>query len=143
MMTIDAIRKILPQKFPFLMVDKVVALEAGKRLVAVKNVAINEDFFQGHFAGRPVMPGALIIEAMAQCAILLHSTLEGQDPGHTANYYLGSVKAQFFKPVVPGDQLRVEALLVKAMAKGLFVEAKAYVGEDRIAEADLICMVEK
>ena len=143
MMNIDAISKILPQKFPFLMVDKVLTVEAGKKIVAIKNVSINEDFFQGHFSGKPIMPGSLIIEAMAQTAILLHSSLTFQEPNRKVGYYLGSVKANFSRPVVPGDQLRLEAVMVKAMPKGLYVQTKAFVDEEKVAESDLICMVEK
>jgi 3-hydroxyacyl-[acyl-carrier-protein] dehydratase len=143
MMNIEAISKILPQKFPFLMVDKVLIVEAGKRVVAIKNVSINEDFFRGHFFGKPIMPGSLIIEAMAQSAILLHATTASHDPNRKVGYYLGSVKAHFSRPVVPGDQLRLEAVMVKAMPKGLYVQTKAFVDKEQVAESDLVCMVEK
>jgi len=143
MMGIDEISKILPQKFPFLMIDKVLSLEAGKRLIAVKNVTINEVFFQGHFQEKPIFPGSLIIEAMAQTAILLYSSINNAKSGQSAKYYLGSVKAHFSKPVVPGDQLRIEAVMVKAMPNGLFVETKAFVMEDKVAESELICMISK
>lgn len=140
---IEQIRKILPQAYPFLFVDKVIELEPGKRVVAIKNVSINDGFFEGHFPGNPIMPGTLIIEAMAQASILLYySNYEG-DLKDRPNYYLGTVKASFKAPVTPGDQLKLEAQTVKIIPQGAFIETKAFVNDVKIADAELIFAVKK
>jgi 3-hydroxyacyl-[acyl-carrier-protein] dehydratase len=143
MINIDQISKLLPQKPPFLMVDRIVEVEAGKRIVAIKNVTINDPILNAHFPEQSVMPGALIIESMAQTAILLHySTKEFKfDP--SLKFFLGSVKAHFSGPVVPGDQLRLEANLVKALSNGLYVEVKALVGNKEVSKSELVCIVQK
>ncbi|MCH8292070.1 3-hydroxyacyl-ACP dehydratase FabZ [Candidatus Poribacteria bacterium] len=114
----DEVKALLPQKFPFLMVDRVISLEKGKKAVAIKNITGNEIFFQGHFPNMAVMPGALIIESMAQTAIILFrksyedddATLEDED----TLFFFGGAKVRFFKPVVPGDQLQIEVTITKA-----------------------------
>jgi len=141
MINIEEISKILPQKFPFLMIDRVLSVESGKRLVAIKNVTINEEFFQGHFLGNPIMPGALIIEAMTQAAILLYASINDFNLKRDVKYYLGSVKANFTKPIIPGDQLRIEAVMVKSMPKAMCVETKAFILEEKAADAELICVI--
>jgi len=125
----------LPQKYPFLMLDKVLEFEEGKRVVALKNVSINEYFFKGHFPGSPVMPGVLIIEAMAQAGILLFS--EGDETAKGATYYLGSVKAKFLNPVHPGDVLKIEVAPIKIVENMGLVEAKATVDGKVVAKAEL------
>jgi len=144
-MNIEEINKILPHKPPFLMIDRVLEIEPGKRLVALKNVTINDQILSVHFSGRPVMPGSLIIETMAQTAILLYySTTNFQvNNADATNYFLGSVKAHFSKPVVPGDQLKIDAVLTKLLSKGLYIEVKAYVGDEKVSESDLVCMIQK
>ncbi len=140
---IDQIKKLLPQQHPFLMIDRVIEVDPGKRIVALKNVS-TDAILAAHFPGKSIMPGVLIIETMAQGAILLFCSINNFQISETArNYYLGSVKASFFKAVIPGDQLIIQANMVKLMTKGFFVEVKAFVKEEKVAEAELICMVEK
>jgi 3-hydroxyacyl-[acyl-carrier-protein] dehydratase len=137
----DEISALLPQKFPFLMLDRVLALEKGKTIVAVKNVTGNEIFFLGHFPGMAVMPGALIIESMAQAAIVLfRKTYETDGRGGGVDprvFFFGGAKVRFLRPVVPGDQLRIEVTIVKAVSTGGIVEAVASVDGDQVAKADL------
>lgn len=136
MFNIEEIQKILPQKFPFLMIDRVLELTPGKKVVAIKNVTINEEFFGGHFPGNPVMPGVLIIEAMAQAAIMLFC--QPDKPAAEKNtYYLGSVKVKFTHPVSPGDQLKVTVEPVKVIASAGIVNALAEVGDKEIARGEL------
>jgi 3-hydroxyacyl-[acyl-carrier-protein] dehydratase len=143
MLDIDAIKKILPHRHPMLLIDRVIDLEPGKRAVAIKNVTINDWFIQGHFPGKPVMPGTLIVEAMAQTAILIyHSAFEDQIK-QTPDYYLGSIKASFSHPVLPGDQLRLEAETVKLISNGAFINLKAFVGDKKVAESELVFIVKQ
>jgi 3-hydroxyacyl-[acyl-carrier-protein] dehydratase len=140
---IEELMKILPQKYPFLMIDRVIELNSGKSVTALKNVTINDWFFEGHFPGNPVMPGTLIIEAMAQTSILLYHSGFEDKLTRRPDYYLGSVKARFHQPAVPGDQLRLVAETVKLLSSGAFVSAKAFVGDKLIAEADLVFAVKQ
>lgn len=138
---IEEIKKILPQRYPFLLIDRVVDLQPSKSATAIKNVTINDWFFEGHFPDKPVMPGVLIIEAMAQTAILIyHSGFSGHQE-KIPEYYLGSVKARFFHPVCPGDQLKLVSSADKLLVQGAFVSAKAFVAEKLVAEAELIFAV--
>ncbi len=130
------IMKLLPHRYPFLLVDRIVELEKGKRIVGIKNVTINEPFFQGHFPGHPVMPGVLIIEAMAQVGgvFAMVSDNIGDDK---VTYFAGIDNARFRRPVVPGDVLRFE-LELEYCKRGLYgFSGKAFVGEALAAEADL------
>ena len=130
------IMKLLPHRYPFLLVDQIVELEEGKRVVGIKNVTINEPFFQGHFPGHPVMPGVLIIEAMAQVGgvFAIVSDKIGSDK---VTYFAGIDNARFRKPVVNGDVLRIELQLINCR-RGLYCfTAKAFVKETLVAEADL------
>lgn len=142
-MDIEAISKILPQKYPFLFIDKVTDIKPGESVTAIKNVTINEGFFGGHFPGKPVMPGTLIIEAMAQTSILLYHSAYKSDLSKTPEYYLGSVKASFKHPVIPGDQLRIEAQTEKLLPSGGFVNVKTFVKDIEIANAELIFAVKR
>jgi 3-hydroxyacyl-[acyl-carrier-protein] dehydratase len=142
-LNIEQIQKILPQRYPFLLIDKVVEIKPGERVVAIKNITMTESFFQGHFPKQPIMPGTLIIEAMAQASIVLYYTKYKDNLEKTPDYYLGSVKAKFKHPVVPGDQLRIEAKTVKVLPQGAFIEAKALVGDAEIAEAELVFAVKR
>lgn len=111
MYTVNEIMRFLPHRYPFLLVDRIVELEADKRIVGLKNVTINEQFFQGHFPGAPVMPGVLIIEAMAQVAgVMIYRDLP--DKERKLIYFTGIESAKFRRPVVPGDQLRIEMELL-------------------------------
>ncbi len=105
---VNEIMKILPHRYPFLMVDRIVELEHGKRCVGIKNVTINEPFFQGHFPGHPVMPGVLIIEAMAQVAGIMAYLASDEATREKVTYFMAIDNARFRKPVFPGDQLRIE-----------------------------------
>ena len=136
---IKAINKLIPQRYPFLMIDRVLHLESGREAVAVKNVSINEPFFAGHFPETPVMPGALIIEAMAQTAIILFASgneVAGEDT--KSLYYFGSCKARFLHPVVPGDQLRIKVVNVKSLPAGAYVSGEAFVDNKKVAEAEMV-----
>ena len=133
---INAIQKILPHRYPFLLVDKIIHLELDKKVVGVKSVTINEPFFQGHFPGQPVMPGVLIIEAMAQTGgILMLNSVD--DPAEKLVFFMGIDKAKFRRPVVPGDQLIIETELVSRRSRFVVMKAKAKVGNKVVAEAEL------
>lgn len=131
---IEEIMKILPHRFPFLLVDRIVELEENKRIVGIKNVTINDGFFQGHFPKSPIMPGVLIIEAMAQAGgILLLKTIPDRE--NKLVYFMGIDQAKFRKPVLPGDQLRLEVEVLKLKSRVCKMQGKAYVGEELVAEA--------
>lgn len=138
----EEIKKLIPQRFPFIMIDKILEVEPGKHAIAVKNVSGNEIFFPGHFPEKAIMPGALIIEAMAQTAIILFATekekkLDDKKP----IYYFGSVKARFLHPVVPGDRLKIKVVNVKTMPSGAYVSAEAFVDDNKVSEAELVFSV--
>jgi 3-hydroxyacyl-[acyl-carrier-protein] dehydratase len=140
-MTFEDIKALVPQKFPFLMVDRVLSLEAGKRVVALKNITGNEFFFLGHFPNMAVMPGALIIESMAQAALILFRKSAEKD-GRTFDdentlFFFGGAKARFLKPVLPGDQLHIEVTVLKVITVGGMVKAIATVDGQRVAQAEL------
>lgn len=136
MLDINEIMKILPHRYPFLLVDKILEIELGKSIVGIKNVSINEPFFPGHFPGHPVMPGVLIIEAMAQvAAILAYSSDESIRSKIT--YFVGIDNARFRKPVMPGDQLRFE-IEATGCKRGIWIfSAKASVDGKLVTEAEL------
>jgi 3-hydroxyacyl-[acyl-carrier-protein] dehydratase len=138
----EEIKKLVPQRFPFIMLDRIIELEPGKRAVAIKNVSGNDIFFLGHFPEKAVMPGATIIEAMAQAAIVLFASDKQQGAGETKPQYLfGSVKARFLHPVTPGDQIRITVESVKSLPTGAYVSGEASVGETKVAEAELVFSV--
>jgi len=141
-MDINEILNYLPHRYPFLLVDRVVEMEEGKRIVAIKNVTINEPFFPGHFPHRPVMPGVLILEAMAQAAALLSFKTSGQTPDdNSVVYFAGIDGARFKRPVVPGDQLILEAEIIRTMRNIWKYKATARVGDELAAEAELMCAI--
>jgi beta-hydroxyacyl-ACP dehydratase FabZ len=132
------IQKILPHRYPFLLVDAIEEMEPKKRIVGIKNVTINEYFFQGHFPGKPVMPGVLIIESMAQIGgLLLLQEVEGRD--HKVMYMAAIDNARFRRPVVPGDQLRVEVNVITFRGPFCKVQGHARVNGELAAEATLMC----
>jgi 3-hydroxyacyl-[acyl-carrier-protein] dehydratase len=134
---INEIMKILPHRYPFLMVDRIIEMEHGKRCVGIKNVTINEPFFPGHFPGHPVMPGVLIIEAMAQVAGIMAYLASDDDIRAKVSYFMAIDNARFRKPVLPGDQLRIE-ITTTMNRRGIWgVAGKAYVDETLVTEADL------
>jgi 3-hydroxyacyl-[acyl-carrier-protein] dehydratase len=134
------IQKVLPHRYPFLMVDAILEMERFKRIVGVKNVSINEGFFQGHFPGKPIMPGVLIIEAMAQTGGLL-LLLEVPDREQKLLYFVAVDEARFRRPVVPGDQLLLDVTVLSWRARGAFckLRGKATVNGELAAEATLMC----
>jgi UDP-3-O-[3-hydroxymyristoyl] N-acetylglucosamine deacetylase/3-hydroxyacyl-[acyl-carrier-protein] dehydratase len=139
---IKAIAKILPHRYPFLLIDRIIDLESTKRVVAIKNVTINEPFFQGHFPDHPIMPGVLIIEAMAQAGgVLLLNTVK--DPENSLVYFMGIDKVRFRKPVIPGDQIRFELELVQSRLSRFKMVGKAFVDGQLVAEGELMAAVVK
>ncbi len=134
----NGIQQILPHRYPFLMVDAILEMERFKRVVGVKNVSINESFFQGHFPGKPIMPGVLIIEAMAQTGGLL-LLQEVADRESKLLYFVAVDGARFRRPVVPGDQLRLEVDVVSWRGNFCKLQGKATVNGEVAAEATLMC----
>ena len=141
-MDIRKILECLPHRYPFLLIDRVISYEAGKKVVALKNVTINEPFFVGHFPHHPVMPGVLIIEALAQAsAILSFQTMSHKADDNTVYYFVGIDKARFKRPVVPGDALMLEAEL-KRHARNMWIfNCVARVNDVVVTEAELMCTV--
>jgi len=139
-MDIHQILKQLPHRYPILLVDRVLEIDKGKRIKALKNVSINEPYFSGHFPHRPVMPGVLMLEALAQAAALLAFDMLGTTPDDKTVYYFAGIDgARFKRPVEPGDQLILEVTLDR-MKAGIFkFKACAKVGEEIAAEAELMC----
>ena len=134
MMDVVAIQGILPHRYPFLLVDRILEIEPGKRIVGIKNVTFNEEFFQGHFPGKPVMPGVLIIEAMAQVGgVLLLMDVENRQDKLV--YFMGIDEARFRRPVVPGDQIRFELEVLRLKASVCKLQGKAFVDGALVAEA--------
>ena len=132
---------LLPHGYPFLLVDRIIEMEPGKRIVGIKNVTYNEPFFPGHFPGRPIMPGVLIVEAMAQTAGVLAFKTMGEQGLMKPVYFLGMDNVRFRKPVIPGDQLRLE-LEITRHRQGIWgFRGKAFVGETLVAEGDLLAML--
>jgi 3-hydroxyacyl-[acyl-carrier-protein] dehydratase len=137
-MDIGDILKILPHRYPFLLIDRVIELVRMKSIVALKNVTITEPFFQGHFPGQPIMPGVLIVEAIAQAGgILLLTEVPNRD--QTLVVFTGIEKARFRRPVVPGDQLRIEAVVKAWRITAGRLEGKAYVDGKVVCEATVTC----
>jgi len=137
---IDAIEKIMPHRYPFLLIDRIIDLEPDKSVTAIKNVTINEPFFQGHFPGHPIMPGVLIIESMAQAGgVLLLNAID--DPQTKVVYFMSVNNAKFRQPVVPGDQLRLELKMHAFRRNTCKMTGQAFVGDKLVAGADFMAMV--
>jgi beta-hydroxyacyl-ACP dehydratase FabZ len=140
MLTIQEILSILPHRYPMLLVDRILELEPGKRIVGLKNVTANEQFFQGHFPGAPVMPGVLIVEAMAQCGAVLF--LRDMPDRDQRLFLFGGVdRARFRRPVVPGDQLILECELLAKRSNTVKLRGTAKVDGNVVAEADLLSVM--
>ena len=137
---INQIKEYLPHRYPLLLVDRVLSWESGKNIVAIKNVTINEEFFNGHFPNKPVMPGVMTIEALAQTSALLAFLTMGQKPDENAVvYFLGIDNARFKRPVEPGDQLRMQVEILR-QSRGIWkFQARATVDDQLVVEAELMC----
>jgi 3-hydroxyacyl-[acyl-carrier-protein] dehydratase len=138
---IEEIFKILPHRYPFLLVDAIVELEEGKRIVGIKNFTINEPFFQGHFPNHPIVPAVLLIEAMAQTAGILAYKSEPERAKEKYFYFMGIDKAKFRKPVTPGHRVKMELELLRRRSPTWKFKGKAYIDNDLVAEAELLAMV--
>ncbi|WP_395824031.1 3-hydroxyacyl-ACP dehydratase FabZ [Collimonas sp.] len=137
---INQIKKYLPHRYPLLLVDRVLNWESGKSITAIKNVTINEEFFNGHFPNKPVMPGVLTIEALAQTAALLSFLTEGRTPDeNTVVYFLGIDKARFRRPVEPGDQIKLDVEIVRVVRGIWKYKAVASVDGEMAVEAEFMC----
>jgi 3-hydroxyacyl-[acyl-carrier-protein] dehydratase len=139
-LNIQEILEYLPHRYPFLLIDRVIECELGKRIRALKNVSVNEPYFNGHFPYYKVMPGVLIVEAMAQAAAILSFRTMGVKPdGKSVYYFAGIDRARFKKPVMPGDQLVLEVSIERTVRNVVKYAGKAYVGDTLVAEAELLC----
>lgn len=138
----DQVRQLLPQNYPFVLVDVIEEWERDTRIVCRKNVTGNEWMFPGHFPNRAIYPGVLLIEGMAQSAILLFRLGDRRQDDEDAAFMIAGVKARFLKPVVPGDQIRYECTVIKMVRTGGVVEATAYVDGEIVAKADLTFAVQ-
>jgi len=139
-MDINEVIKYLPHRYPFLLIDRVLSYEPGNQISALKNVTINEPFFTGHFPKHPVMPGVLVIEAMAQAAaILSFVTVGGEIDENSIVYFVGIDNARFKRPVTPGDALQLKVSLTRRIRGIWKFQAAAYVDDFLVAEAELMC----
>jgi beta-hydroxyacyl-ACP dehydratase FabZ len=142
MLGIQEIMNTLPHRYPFLLVDKIVEMDVGKRVVGIKNVTINEPFFQGHFPGQPIMPGVLILEAMAQVAgVMALKTVPPDQVQNKVIYFMTIDKAKFRKPVIPGDQVRFEMDVIKIRSNIVNFKGQALVEGSLVAEAEMMAMI--
>ncbi len=140
-MDITEIMEVIPHRYPFLLVDKIIEFEPKKRIVGIKNVTMNEPFFQGHFPGHPIFPGALLVEAMAQVGCILMFKSFNISPEEYVVYFMGIDKARFRKPVKPGDTVRFvlePKVIKKRMSK---MKGEAFVGDDLVCDAEIMAMI--
>jgi len=135
---IQEIMTLLPHRYPFIMIDRILELTPGEKVIALKNVTINEPFFQGHFPANPIMPGVLIIEAMGQAGAVLAAKSLEREPHGVLIYFMGMDKVKFRKPVTPGDQLIFEIKFLKQRRNVFRMSGIAYVDENVVAEAELM-----
>jgi beta-hydroxyacyl-ACP dehydratase FabZ len=141
MLDVQGIMDVLPHRYPFLFVDRIIELDEGKRIVGIKNVSIDEPFFQGHFPGEPVMPGVLVLEAMGQTAGVLAFRAIGKEAEGKGVYLMSMNRVKFRRPVVPGDQLRLELDVVKHRGMIWAFIGKALVGDHVVAEAEILATI--
>ena len=137
----EEIQKILPHRYPFLMLDRILEFTANEKVVGLKNVTVNEPFFQGHFPGKPIMPGVLIVEALAQAGGILAFKSNPRLLGKSQIYFLAIDKVKFRRPVVPGDQLILELIALRRGEKVWKLHGKAFVRENLVAEAELTASI--
>jgi beta-hydroxyacyl-ACP dehydratase FabZ len=137
----EEIQRLLPHRYPFLLVDRILSVEPGKSIVGIKNVTTNEFFFQGHFPGRPIMPGVLILEAVAQVGGILALVSVPANQGNPSIFLMGIDKVRFRQPVVPGDQLRIEVETLRSGKKFWKMQGRAFVGENLVAEGEVMAAV--
>ena len=142
MMDVREIMEIIPHRYPFLLVDRIESMEEGKEIVGIKNVSINEPFFVGHFPGNPIMPGVLIVEAMAQVGGILAFHSSPKEWAGSLVYFMGIDKVRFRKPVVPGDQLRLKLTTIRQKKRIFKMRGEAYVEDTLVAEAELMAAIE-
>lgn len=138
---IQEILNFLPHRYPFILVDRVIDLQPGEKITAIKNVTMNEPFFQGHFPEAPVMPGVLIVEAMAQSGGVLFCATQLEEHHDKLFYFMGMDKVRFRKPVVPGDQLVIETKIIKMRSKAVKMSSTAMVDKKLVAEAELMATI--
>jgi len=142
MLDINEVMNFLPHRYPFLMIDRILEFEASKRIVGIKNVTINEPFFQGHFPGHPIMPGVLLLEAMAQAGgVLALKSIPEDEVKKKVLYFMSIDKAKFRKPVLPGDQVRFELDVIKERGPIKSFKAVAIVDGGVVAEAEMMAMI--
>lgn len=139
----EHIKSVLPHREPFLFIDEVIEIDGSEKLVAVKYIKEQEYYFRGHFPDRPIMPGVLIVEAMAQAAILLYSVCKPEIASHYPEYYLGKIKSEFLSPVFPGDKLTIEVRSVKITDNAGIVDSLANVEDKIVAKANLVFGIKK
>lgn len=140
--SLEDIFRLLPHRYPFLLVDRILALEVGKRIVAIKNVTINEPYFAGHFPGRPIMPGVIIVEAIAQAGGILALTTIPENQNHNSFIFLmGLDKVRFRHPVFPGDQLRLEVECLRSGKKFWKMQGRGFVGDTLVAEGEVMAAI--
>ena len=142
MLDINQVMALLPHRYPFLLIDRILEFETDKKIVGLKNVTINEPFFQGHFPGHPIMPGVLLLEAMAQTGgVMALKSLPAEEVGKKVLYFMSIDKAKFRKPVMPGDQVLFELVLLKKRGTIMSFSGQAKVDGGVVAEAEMMAMV--
>jgi len=142
MIDVREIMEIIPHRYPFLLVDRIESMKEGEEIVGIKNVSINEPFFVGHFPGNPIMPGVLIVEAMAQVGGILAFHSSPKEWAGSLVYFMGIDKVRFRKPVVPGDQLRLKLTTIRQKKRIFKMRGEAYVEDTLVAEAELMAAIE-
>jgi len=140
-LSLEDIKRILPHRYPFLLIDRVLSFQLGKSIVGLKNVTSNEPFFQGHFPDRPIMPGVLIAEAMAQAGGILALLSTPENLGNPSVFLMGLDKVRFRQPVLPGDQLRLEVATIRSGKKFWKMQGKAFVNDTLVAEGEIMAAV--